>query len=273
MDEKISNWDDLALFLAVARGGGLAPAARETGRSPATLGRRMLALERSLGRELFIRHDRGYSLTADGRAYLDDLTGVESRILQLTQPTAMSDRPLVKISAGTWTTVVLLEHMPRLMGSPPDTRLRFVSVEEILDIPHREVAIGFRIGRPQDDSLAGRKLARNEFAIYATKDAPDQWIKVLSDTPSARWVDRNAGRDVLCEVTAPRNCLDLALKGFGHAVLPTFIGDRYPALMRRGEAIAELSHDQWLVTHQDDRHLPEVRRVLDRLVDVMGPRR
>ena len=65
MNETISNWDDLHLFLAVAREGGLSPAARLTGRSAATLGRRMLALERSMGRELFVRHERGYELTAD----------------------------------------------------------------------------------------------------------------------------------------------------------------------------------------------------------------
>ena len=57
MDETSAGWDDLHLFLAVAREGGLSPAARATGRSAATLGRRMLALERAMGRELFVRHD------------------------------------------------------------------------------------------------------------------------------------------------------------------------------------------------------------------------
>ncbi len=76
MDETRASWDDLHLFLAVAREGGLSPAARTTGRSAATLGRRMLALERSIRRELFVRHERGYELTADARELLAELTAM-----------------------------------------------------------------------------------------------------------------------------------------------------------------------------------------------------
>lgn len=268
MDEK--NWDDLQLFLAVAREGGLSPAARATGRSPATLGRRMLALERTLKRELFVRHERGYELTAQARALLEELTEVEARIIAATAPGAGDEVPLVKISAGNWTVLALMARMTEIAGTPPDTRLRFVAAEDILDIPHREVVIGIRNARPTEESLAGRKLARVEFAGYATEAAPDRWIKVLANTPSARWLDRKVGSDAVCEVTAPRNALDLALGGAGIALLPCFIGDAQPALQRRGATVPELASDRWIVTHQDDRHLPEVRRVIDRLSRVLS---
>lgn len=42
-------WDDLRIFFHVARSGGLSGAARQTGLSPATIGRRMLALEQQAG--------------------------------------------------------------------------------------------------------------------------------------------------------------------------------------------------------------------------------
>jgi len=103
------------------------------------------------------------------------------------------------------------------------------------------------------------------FAPYARPDAPRRWIRALSDTPSGRWLAKHAGTDAICEVTAPRNALDLALAGVGQALLPTFIGDAQPTLTRTAPPIAELSSGQWLVTHNDDRHLPEVRRVIDRL--------
>lgn len=265
-----ANWDDLHLFLAVARHGGLSPAARSTGRSAATLGRRMLALERAMGRELFVRHDRGYELTAQGRELLDHLTQIEGRIARLTTPAQGAVRPLVKVSAGTWTTLALLDQLDNLMGTPADIRLRFVSSETTLDISRREVLIGFRNARPTQDGLAGRKLSRVDFAPYATATAPDLWIKVLAHTPSARWLDKTIGNDALCEVTAPRNSLDLALAGQGIAVLPTFVGDGQSGLQRRGDPIPELSHDQWIVTHDDDRHLPEVRRAIDRMCQVFA---
>lgn len=272
MNDDMTNWDDLHLFLAVARHGGLSPAARATGRSAATLGRRMLALERSVGRELFVRHDRGYEMTADARKLLGDLTEIEARIIRLTAAPGVKERPLVKVSAGTWTTLALLQRLDDITGKPADIRLRFISAESILDIAHREVVIGFRNRRPTEESLAGRKLARVEFAPYAAPDAPERWIKVLADTPSARWLDKTVGNDALCEVNAPRNSLDLALAGKGVALLPTFIGDAQPGLRRTGSTIPELAHDQWIVTHQDDRHLPEVRRTIDRVCHVLEPR-
>ncbi|MCY0093175.1 LysR family transcriptional regulator [Hoeflea ulvae] len=272
MDETKSEWSDLRLFLAVAREGGLSPAARTTGRSAATLGRRMLALERAIGRDLFVRHERGYELTADARALVDELTEIETRIGRLTAPPAEQGRPLVKISAGTWTTLVLLENLEEITGIPADIRLRFVSAESTLDMAHREVAIGIRNRRPSDTNLAGRSLSRVEFAPYARADAPDRWIKVMAETPSARWLDKMVGNDGVCEVNAPRNSLDLALAGKGIALLPSFIGDRQPTLRQTGATIPELAHDRWIVSHQDDRHLPEVRRTIDRLCRVLETR-
>lgn len=269
MSGMINNWDDLHLFLAVAREGGLSAAARASQRSAATLGRRMLALERAMGRELFIRHDRGYELTAEGRKLLDDLTEIETRLLRLSTVPGEVERPLVKVSAGTWTTMVLLEKLEDITGEPADIRLRFMSAENILDIPHREIVIGFRNRRPTEESLAGRKLSRVEFAAYASTTAPERWIKVLADTPSARWLEKSIGNNAVCEVNAPRNSLDLALAGKGIALLPTFIGDRQTTLQRVGSTISELAHDQWIVTHQDDRHLPEVRRTIDRVCRVL----
>lgn len=272
MNERNVDWNDLHLFLAVAQEGGLSPAARTTRRSAATLGRRMLALERSIGRELFVRHDRGYQMTVEGRKLLDALTEIETRIVRLTAAPGGGERPLVKVSAGTWTTMALLEKLDDITGMPADIRLRFISAENTLDIPHREVVIGFRNHRPTEDSLAGRKLSRVEFAPYASAGAPERWIKVLADTQSARWLHRTIGNDAVCEVNAPRNSLDLALAGKGIALLPTFIGDHQKGLQRTGGTIPELAHDQWLVTHQDDRHLPEVRRTIDRLCRVLQGR-
>ena len=272
MNETKIDWDDLHLFLAVAREGGLSPAAKVTQRSAATLGRRMLALERAMGRELFVRHDRGYEMTSEARKLLEELTEIEARIVRLTARPDAQERPLVKVSAGTWTTLALLEKLDEITGQPADIRLRFISAETTLDMPRREVVIGFRNRRPTEESLAGRNLSRVEFAPYARAGAPELWIKVLADTPSARWLDKMLGNDAVCEVNAPRNSLDLALAGKGIALLPTFIGDGQKGLKRAGGTIPELAHDQWIVTHQDDRHLPEVRRTIDRMCRVLEER-
>jgi len=269
MSEKNVDWNDLKLFLAVAREGGLSAAAKITQRSPATLGRRMYDLERGMERELFIRHDRGYELTSAGKLLLEELTQVEYQIHQQIASVAQNSRPLVKISAGTWTTLSLIKNLDKLMDSPSDILLRFVSAEKVLDILHREVVIGIRNQRPKEESLVCRRLAHIEFAPYATKKAPQSWIKVIADTPSARWLNSTVGNNVVCEVNNPRNSLDLAIESKGIALLPTFIGDAQLQLHRVGNPIDELSHDQWLVTHHEDRYLPEVRQLIQRLCLVL----
>ena len=100
---KNIDWNDLRIFAHVARGGGLTAAAQELGSSPATIGRRMLALERSIGRTLFVRRQTGYELTDEGRALLEKAQAMESSARPIEAwASAGAERPVVRISTGTW---------------------------------------------------------------------------------------------------------------------------------------------------------------------------
>ncbi|MEM7216260.1 MAG: LysR family transcriptional regulator [Pseudomonadota bacterium] len=265
MNETEFNWDDLKLFLAIARTGVLNTASDLTGKSPPTLGRRMFELERSLGLELFHRRPRGYDLTEAGQELLEKACKIEAHVFDL----ADNDTPpLVKISAGTWVTRILIDRVDEVTGQTP-VRLRFINAEEVLDIGRREAAIGIRNRRPGGTGLAGRKIGRVRFAVYASDSGVTKWAHVRAKTPSAIWVKNNIEHAHAIEVTSPQNALDLAVAGFARAVLPTFIGDREPSLQRISESIEELEHEQWLVTHHEDRFLPEVRQVIDRTFSIL----
>ena len=261
-------WDDFAAFVAVARAGGLAGAARAHGASAPTLGRRMRALERSLGRELFMRRTHGYDLTEDGERLLADLAGVEAGLLRAARPAPGTALPLVKVTAGTFTMLAIARAANAIAGDPPDLRLRLLAREAVLSIARREADIGFRARRPIEAGLAGRKMRDVAFAPYAAPGAPDRWIVVTADTPSATWARERAGTEAVTATDTPRVALDLALAGTGRLLLPTFAGDAQPGLERVGEAIPELAHEQWLVTHAERRDLPEVRHALDRIAQV-----
>ena len=71
------EWDDFKHFLAVARLGSLSEAARTLKTSPATVGRRIAALEERLGARLFDRGQTGYALTANEVA--PDVTAGKAR--------------------------------------------------------------------------------------------------------------------------------------------------------------------------------------------------
>ena len=262
-----ARWDDLEAFLTIARHGGLSAAARALGSSAPTLGRRMRALERTLGCDLFVRRTHGYDLTDDGARLRDTLRPVESTIIRATVRHAHAALPIVKIAAGTWTMSALARITPIITGAPPDLRVRLLQGEDILSISRREASIGFRSSRPEEAGLAGRRLRTVEFAPYCVSGATTDWIVVRANTPSARWVAERCGERIAAETTAPRLALDLALQGMGRVLLPTFVGDKQGGLERTGPPIDELAHEQWLVTHNDDRALPHVRRALDRIAE------
>jgi DNA-binding transcriptional LysR family regulator len=64
------EWDDIKIFLAIARAGTLSGAARITRQSQPTMGRRILALESAVGHILFQRTSEGFVLTDEGYAVL-----------------------------------------------------------------------------------------------------------------------------------------------------------------------------------------------------------
>ena len=268
MNEMKFDWDDLRLFLAVARSGGLSAAATSTGKSPPTLGRRMLELERGLGRDLFHRMARGYALTEEGQDLLYKVTGLESLVQPIIETDLEQATPIVKVSAGIWVTHLLCQNVSELVGSDP-IRLRFIAADEVVDIGRREALIGIRNHRPEGPGLAGRRITRIRFAVYARHENVDNWARVVGMTPSARWVQEKTrvARDI--EVTSPRNALDLALAGKARIVLPTFIGSKYDTLKQVSPYIEELEHEQWLVMHHEDRFVPEVRKVIDRICMIL----
>src|SRR5690242_7596290 len=75
------EWDDLKHFLAVARSGSLTEAAQDLKTSPATVGRRIAALEAKLGAQLFDKHQTGYTLTHSGEAIRAKADVVEEAVL------------------------------------------------------------------------------------------------------------------------------------------------------------------------------------------------
>jgi len=64
------NLEHLRSFIVVAREGNLSAAAKYLGTIQLNLGRQMTALSKEVGMDLFVRHSRGVSLTAEGQEFL-----------------------------------------------------------------------------------------------------------------------------------------------------------------------------------------------------------
>lgn len=267
MDEKNSDWNDLKYFLAVARNSGLSGAARQTGISAATLGRRMQALEQASGIEIFERHSRGYSLTEKGEALFARVSALDAEVRPIFARDGDRQKTLVKLSGGHWTLHALAKHIQQIGSAAPNTRIRLISATDHMKINHREAIIGIRNQRPERTGLAGRRVGKIAFAGYAIDQSVTGWIRVTSKAPSALWLAAQDAFTFVIEANAPRLARDLALEGVGRVVLPRFIGDATPGLVEVYPSIPELTHDQWLVSHDEDRFIPSVRKVLDATYD------
>jgi len=277
-NEMSIDWADLRLFLDVARLGGLSAATTTTGLSAATLGRRVTALEKQVGEALFHRSHAGYELTRAGEELLRRAEDVEAAMTSLTRwrDGTLGER-VVRVSAGTWTTNFLAQHIGELWDVSDPFRIEFVTAYEKVDIGRRNADIGIRSERPTEPNLAGRMTGHVAHAIYAGRKLINgvkagYFVGLTGDganLQTTRWLMAHHGDRVGLRGNDMHSVVELVAAGAGLTVLPCFAGDSDTRLVRVAAPIDELTQEQWLVTHQDERHTREVRMVIDRLVDVL----
>src|SRR5512142_1053137 len=107
------EWSDLRIFLAVARNGTLGAAARELGQTQPTMGRRIRALEASLGLALFQRTSEGFVLTDEGRAVLAHAEQMEAHALGIAREASGQGGALdgmLRVSSSDWFGAHVLTH-------------------------------------------------------------------------------------------------------------------------------------------------------------------
>lgn len=272
------SWDDLRLFLDVARLGGLSAATETTRLSAATLGRRVTALERQVGEPLFHRSQSGYRLTQAGEDLLARAEDVEAAMQSLKRwkEGAVGER-VVRLSAGSWTSVFVSSHVGDIWTVEDRFGLELVTAMEKVDIGRRNADLGIRSARPTEQWLAGRMMGRVAYAIYSGLNLVNgikagYFVGVVGEggqTHSARWMQARHGDRIAVRGNDAMSVRELVAAGAGMSVFPCFVGDSDPRLVRVAPPITELETDQWLVSHHEERHEPSVRAVADRIVALM----
>ncbi|MEJ8476776.1 LysR family transcriptional regulator [Roseibium algae] len=274
---KSMPWDLYQHFLVVARNGGLSAAAILTGVSAATLGRRMLELERGLGRDLFRRSQTGYELTADGDDLLEHLKDLELAACKVDawQGASKGD-DVVRIAVGTWIGQLISKNVQAIRTPQDNFCIDLTIGEQRANLAFRENDIGIRSFAPEEPNLATRALGNVAYAAYKARNSPqtpqDVWIGIHPEQAISaylRWPHEHHGEKIQVTVNRPSALLDLALAGAGVAVIPCFVGDLEPGLERVVADIPELRHQQWIVMNNDDRHLPKIRTVVGRLTRLL----
>ncbi len=252
----MTDYDDLALFLDVAKERSLRAASRRLRIPISTVSRRLAALEQSLGTQLLVRTNRVFTLTDDGRDLVarcvrpfEDVAHAVERIqgrqerltgeLRITAPVqALRD------TIGSWLIDFAEMH--------PDLSLRITPTDNWVDLIAEGYDLAFRVGPLQDSADISRKLWDIPFDLVASKNfldqhqdakvlnAPDQVLALptLVADPVKRW---RFVRDDGTETAVSPNprfrisdiflCMKAANIGMGIAYAPAQMIPQFPNLV------------------------------------------
>jgi DNA-binding transcriptional LysR family regulator len=237
----------LSDFNLVAANGGFGRASRVSGRSKATLSRRVAELERSLGVRLIDRGSHNLRLTEEGRALHERTSGPLSEISEAGEAVALGasiPRGRLRVSAP-----VVIAHVAfgrigaRFALAYPEVQLEIVAEDRRVDPVEDGYDLVIRVDPSPDDRLVGRRFLNDERLIVAHPDLPrpkncpdnqgDPPVKavLLSTTPQdATWrlrSDQAADIVLKLEPVLRLSSLlmvrDAALAGAGAAMLPRLL--------------------------------------------------
>ncbi len=280
------SWDDLQVFLAVARYGTLGAAARALRQTQPTMGRRLRALESALGHALFQRTADGFVLTDEGLAALPHAERMAEDAEGLRRALTGSEASLeglLRISCSDWFGVTVLAPVLAEYGARhPRVTVELLTDPRLYSLARREADLAFRITPFDDPDVVSRRLMSIAYGVYAQvgtpAPAPDGAGSALvvmdtafSGMPDVGWVTTRLPK---ARIAARSNSRDVQARlcalGLGLAVLPRPLGDATPGVQRIDLGAPPPSRDTWLGYHRDLRRNGRLRALLDLAADRLG---
>ncbi len=267
------NWDDLRLFLAVARSGSISSGARQLGLQHSTVSRRMRRFEQDIGARLFDKVPTGYELTAAGGHLLEAAERMEREVLAVDGSLAGSDHqpsgPLRVTAIDNMATTVLMPMFVGFSRAFPEVTLHLMVSNSDLSLAQREADVAIRMTNTPPETLVGRRAATVSSAVYgspsylaalrASGEQP-QWLGVDCCVFHRSWTRQVCGEQTPQLVVDDTLLTQAALReGMGVSILPCFMGDADPGLARFSDPRPEWDLGLWILLHPD---LKRTARVL-----------
>ncbi|NKK81590.1 LysR family transcriptional regulator [Rhizobium leguminosarum] len=278
------EWSDLKLFLAIARFGTLGAAARSLGLTQPTMGRRLRALETSLGQTLFQRTTDGFVLTDEGAAVFAGAERIEDEALAVERVLAGGSRQLdgfLRLSSSDWFGAhVLSPVLAEFSQVHPKVEVELLTDSRLLSLSRREADLVFRIQPFTEAAVISRKLIHIEYGVYISRGAPHPETgdgagtrlvtmdEAFGDMPDVGWLQRLLPRaDIVMRSNSRDVQAALCANGAGLAVLPRPLGDSLATIELVDLGEPPPGRDTWVGYHRDMKRLARLRALLDLVIE------
>ncbi len=276
------NWDDVRIFLAVARAGQFLGAAKRLELNHATVSRRIAALEEALRAKLFRRLTTCSELTPAGERFLEIAERMEADMIAARSTLAGEGDDIsgtVRIGAPDGFGVAFLaRHLGELTATYRELTIQLVPVPRSFSLSRREADIVITVERPSEGRLVAGKLVDYTLGLFASRGyaqahglprtvadlsnhtligyVPDLIVSPSLDYDaefSPDWRSTFAISSALGQAEAVR-------AGAGIGILHTFIARTMPELLPV-DIVRPIRRAYWLVYHETVRPLRRVQLV------------
>lgn len=281
------HWDDLRVFLAVARCESLSGAGRVLRLDPATVGRRVQRLEEAMGAPLFAKSPQGYALTVDGQRLLDHAERAEQAVNGAAEEIGGQAGQLtgqVRIGAPDGCANYLLPQIcARLSADNPGLEIQIVALPRVVNLSKREADMAITVSAPAAGRLTVQKITDYRLHLAAhrgyLRDCPP--IRTLADLkphPIIGYIPDmifDKELDYLAEagiehVALGSNSvmvqLHLIRQAGGIGIVHDFVLPFAPRVQKVLADVFSLTRSFYLIRHPDDRRVERLNRVAEAVV-------
>lgn len=275
--------DDLLVLLAVARTGRFATAARQLGVTHTTVARRVDSLEGALGGRVLIRGAEGWRLTALGERAAAAGEGVEAALTALDSGGGELTGSIRLSATDGFSAFVAAPAMAALRRRHPGVSLQVVAQTRQASVHRSGVDLEVVVGRPEVRRAHAVRLADYALGVYASRDylaehGTPVTVDDLEGKPLVYFIESMLQVDVLDEarhripemvdaVTSTNVFVhvEATRAGAGFGLLPSFLADREPDLVRVLHQEVRPRLPYWLVAPLEVYRLPVVSAYLEAL--------
>jgi len=280
------DWDDLRIFLAVARAESLSGAGRRLKIDAATVGRRIARLEEAVGAALFAKSPQGYALTGAGARLIPHAeraeTALEGASEALSGPEGLTGQ--IRLGAPDGCANYLLPQViARICDANPGLEVQIVALPRVFNLSRREADMAVGVSRPTAGRQTVQKLTdyRLHLAASAGYLAAHPPLTRPEDLQAHRFVGYipdmifDKELDYLAEIGAPAAALtsnsvsvqlNFLRQGAGLGVVHDFALPAAPELRRILTGQIRLTRAFWLIRHADDGRVARLNRFAETLV-------